>query len=106
MLFVDDGGDGERWVVDGRRYVEVGGWKPMEVENGRSVKVEGGRPVEVGARLRVRKVLGRDDSSMGETAPLMHVLRAKAKRLLLTEIEVHWRAPIATATVTSLNLQS
>ena len=51
----------------------------MEVEAGRSVKVEGGRPVEVGARLRVGKVLGRDDSSVGETTPLMHVLRAKVK---------------------------
>ena len=78
----------------------------MEVEDGRSVKVEGGRPVEVRSRLRVVKVLGRDDSSVGETAPLMHVLRANVKRLLLTEIEVHWRAPIiATATVTSSNLQ-
>ena len=93
-------------MVDGRRYVEVGGWRPVEVEDGRSVKVEGGRPVEVGARLRVVKVLGRDDSSVGETTPLMHVLRAMAKRLLLTENQVHWRAPIATATVTSLNLQS
>ena len=37
--------------------------RPVEVEDGRSVKVEGGRPVEVGARLKVGKVLGRDDSS-------------------------------------------
>ena len=66
-------------MVDGRRYVEVGGWRPVEVEDGRSTKVEGGRPVEEGSRLRVGKVLGRYDSSVGETTPLMHVLRAKAK---------------------------
>ena len=95
--------------------MKVGGGRPVEVEDGRLVEVGGGRsgemegikPAEVGARLRVVKVLGRDDSSVGRNHTYDVFPESQGKGLLLTEIEVHWRAPVqATATVTSSNLQN
>ena len=50
--------DGRSMKVEAGRLVEVGG--------GRSEEMEGRKPAEVGARLRVVKVLDRDDSSVGE----------------------------------------
>ena len=60
-------GDGRLGIkVEEGRSMKVEAGRPVEVVGGRSGEMEGRKPAEVGARLRVVKVLDRDDSSVGE----------------------------------------
>lgn len=59
-------GNGRPVKVEDRRSMKVEVGRLVEVGGGRSEEMEGRKPAEVGARLRVVKVLGRDDSSVEE----------------------------------------